>query len=126
MRKITEEAVRAFWNGKNLRKGNTEVVSSNYGSQMFLHGNEIANLDKRFNVLLIDNCGWETPTTKERLNGILEGVSGKKYLSYLYQEKGVWYYSFCHDKKKRVEFPCNEWVEIDLETGEIKTGETGK
>jgi hypothetical protein len=49
-----------------------------------LFGNEIAY---RYNdpekTLSITNCGWESSTTKERLNGI-EGVR-------IHQRKGQWY-----------------------------------
>ena len=53
---------------------------------MKLHGNLIAR--KHTNNygdvdLYISACGWLTPTTKERLNGI-DGVS-------IYQRKGKWY-----------------------------------
>lgn len=121
MRKITKEAVRAFWNGKNYSNNNTHVIQEPVGPEkanFILHHNEIATL-KRDGRLFINNCGWETSTTKERLNGILNGIDAHKYLGYLYQEKRIWYHSVLGGRK-RTKFPCNEWVEIDLETGEIK------
>ena len=68
MRKITEDAIRAFMNGQKFKRGNTEVVL--YGMQrvLFLHGNFIASLDA--SGLFITAAGWATPTTKERLNGL--------------------------------------------------------
>lgn len=70
MRKITEEALNAFITGRPMKKQNTEVrVTSINSFQMLLHGNIIA--ERRGNKLHVRNCGWETSTTKERLNAVL-------------------------------------------------------
>ena len=65
MRQITKEAVDAFLNGYYYKKSNMEVTCG----EMYLHGNKIAWLDINER-LWIDNCGYETNTTKERLNGL--------------------------------------------------------
>ena len=69
MRKITQRAVKAFYNGKDFKRGNTEVSDRGY----FLHGNKIAEFDgnEKINITL---ANWNTVTTRERLNG-LKGVS---------------------------------------------------
>tara|TARA_R110000751_G_scaffold206469_2_gene310501 strand:- start:2916 stop:3215 length:300 start_codon:yes stop_codon:yes gene_type:complete len=75
MRKITEESVWAFNNAKPFRKQNMEIEVLPNVTIMKLHNNAIAyryNDPKR--TLSITNCGWESGTTKERLNA-LEGVS---------------------------------------------------
>lgn len=77
MRKITLEAVTAFMHGEKYRGGNTKSD----GSALYLHGNKIA--EHRSDGLYISNAGWQSNTTKERLNG-LPGVS-------ICQKKGVWY-----------------------------------
>ena len=69
MRKITEHVTNAFENGRNCNEGN----SSTHDRSMFLHGHEIAKFDDR-GQLMITNAGWQTSTTKERLNG-LSGVN---------------------------------------------------
>ena len=69
MRKITEQVINAFENGRNCNEGN----SSTHDGSLFLHGHEIAKRDDQ-GKLMITNAGWQTPTTKERLNG-LSGVS---------------------------------------------------
>lgn len=81
MRKITNNVTNAFENNSPFRSGNDEVKVSTESTQMLLHGNLIA--EKVKGVLYISNCGWQTNTTKERLNG-LSGVS-------ICQKKGVWY-----------------------------------
>ena len=73
MRKITKQAVEAFMNGKAFKSGNTEVSPGyNESFSMLLHGNLIAN--KHQNGISVSLAGWNTKTTRERLNGI-PGVS---------------------------------------------------
>ena len=86
-RKITEDACRAFHNGYDFKKSNTEIGryyesgSDDFGWCMWLHNNGIA---KRMNGrLYIRSAGWRTLTTKERLNGI-SGVN-------VYQSNFDWY-----------------------------------
>ena len=66
MRKVTQDIARAFVNGqkKTLRNTSTD------GMSVWLHGHEIIRKtgNKEFRISL---CGWGTPTTRERLNGIL-------------------------------------------------------
>jgi len=86
MRKITQQATEAFLNFKEFKKDNTEVKIEQVEdlgpvAHLFLHGNRIAFRHKLG--LAISDGGWDTRTTKERLNG-LPGVS-------IYQKKGQWY-----------------------------------
>ena len=69
MRKITIQAAHAFYNFENFYLNNTAVKSSEWISEMYLYGNLIAKLES--GKLYISSAGWETTTTKERLNGIL-------------------------------------------------------
>lgn len=81
MRKITEQAAAAFELGYNFKLNNTEVRKTAGSVQMLLHGNLIAERTEA--KLYINSCGWMTPTTKERLNGI-DGVN-------VSQRKGEWF-----------------------------------
>lgn len=82
MRKITQQAVAAFQEGRDFSKSNTQVQVSGESVFMYLHGNNIAHKDAKGN-LEITNCGWFSNTTKERLNG-LPGVN-------IYQKDFEWY-----------------------------------
>lgn len=96
MRKITEEATRAFHNGYDFKKDNTEVVKNEDGIRFYLHGNCIAK--KVYgDGLYLSHCGWETNTTKERLNGILYPYQDR----YIYQKDFQWY---LHEDGKDKEF----------------------
>ena len=88
MRKITKQAIDALYNGKSYHNGNTAVTHYKQGddaiSEMRLHGNCIAKYSHVTGVTSINMCGWDTPTTRERLNG-LKGIhviqmKGKQYL----------------------------------------------
>ena len=84
MRKVTKKVISAFLNAEKFRAGNTEVKVLENVTVMTLHGNEIAY---RYNdpekTISIQNCGWFSNTTKERLNAI-PGVS-------ISQKKRLWY-----------------------------------
>ena len=83
MRKITELASNALLHGDSFTRDNTGVG----GGAMFLHGHKIAE-HTLHNTLILNDCGWLTTTTKERLNGVLEtfntGLS-------IYQKNYTWY-----------------------------------
>lgn len=69
MRKITQQAVNAFNENRNFKSGNTEVkVQYPAATYLYLHGNLIAKkVDRAISVSI---AGWNTPTTRERLNGL--------------------------------------------------------
>ena len=90
-RKITNDAVHAFRSGFSFSRGNTKVFNDGDTMHMTLHGNRIAY--HRKGKLFINIGGFDSRTTRERLNG-LQGVNvcNKKYELYLNDEKwdGDW------------------------------------
>lgn len=86
MRKVTKEAATALLKQKNYRNSNTEVHSN--GQVMALHGNTIAMYDALEGTLTVRDAGWQTVTTKERINGVLEvfGINTK-----IVQSNHQWY-----------------------------------
>jgi len=88
-RKITRDAIKAFIAGENFTRDNTDVAVDVDGSVgLYLHGNQIANRSPNGN-LFIRTCGWETVTTKERLNG-LPGVQVYTHKHVLHLNGKVW------------------------------------
>ena len=87
MRQITQDAIDAFYGKSNFKRSNTTVEyllqPHSETSTMYLFGNAIARLDHRTGRLTITNCGWESLTTKERLNGL--------HKVRINQSKGQWY-----------------------------------
>jgi len=84
MRKITKEAINHFNNAEPFKKQNTEVEVLPNVTILKLHGNSIAyQYNDPQRTLSITNCGWQTNTTKERLNAI-KGVN-------IYQKNWEWF-----------------------------------
>ena len=73
MRKIEQEMNYAIRNGIAWSKGNTCTTFTQEGNTLvYLHGNLIADISK--DSITLYNAGWETNTTKSRLNAILDEV----------------------------------------------------
>lgn len=77
MRLITEKIVTAFEQGRALKIDNSKTD----GTSLWLFDNKIA--EHRDGGIWITDAGWNSKTTKERLNG-LTGV-------HITQKKGEWY-----------------------------------
>lgn len=72
MRKVTAEAAAAFCAGQSMNVQNTTVTANaDGGATMRLHGNVIARMNADRSRLTVTLAGWGTPTTRERLNGLL-------------------------------------------------------
>ena len=84
MRKVTEQIATAFINGESKTVGNTTTD----GSAVFLHGNKIA--EKRNNTISFTLAGWNTVTTRERLNGLLNALGSSAGFN---QKKGEPYFN---------------------------------
>jgi len=73
MRQITRDAAIAFTWDRNFKRANTEVRVSPGGTQLLLHGNIIAARFKGGTQrVMYTMAGWGTPTTRQRLNGLLQ------------------------------------------------------
>ena len=93
MRKIEQQMNRAITNRTNWAGSNTTVTfnDSTNCSSVFLHGHQIATVDHATNAVKVSSCGWQTVTTKSRLNAILSEV---KYGCSVFQKQWNWYVSF--------------------------------
>ena len=85
-RKIERELVAAVLNGRDYRNANTRVVHANDRAYVYLHGHNIAQVFD--DELLITDCGYQTATTKSRLNALLHGLGAE---AGIYQKKFTWY-----------------------------------
>ena len=77
MRKIERQMNFAISNKGNWSSSNTRVEfnESTNCSSVFLHGHNIATFDHGTQSVRLSSCGWETVTTKSRLNAILDEVA---------------------------------------------------
>lgn len=77
MRQIEEKMIQAVKAGKNFRSGNTVVNVDGSGIKVYLHGNCIYAIYegvKRFTL-----AGWNTVTTRSRLNALGVDVRQKNW-----------------------------------------------
>ena len=89
MRKIEKQMIEAINQNKNWTSGNTQVVTNMGVSTVYLHGNKIALVDD--NSMTIFDGGWQSNTTKSRLNAILDQVM---YGARVYQKNFDWFLSY--------------------------------
>lgn len=108
MRKVTVATVSAFIAGNKISMGNTTVsVVDGHDVALSLHGHIIALHNTKTGEIKINNKGYETNVTKERLNGIISDVCG--YSQCIYQRNWAWYWDIDGVK---TDFPSAEWVTI--------------
>lgn len=77
MRQIDVLTATAFCEHRKFKLSNTEVEIRDGKPHLYLHGNCIAKIDENGD-LLVSHCGWESNTTRSRLNA-LPGVSVSLY-----------------------------------------------
>ena len=79
---------RGNWAGSNTSVSYNESTNC---SNVFLHGHNIATVDHSTNAVKVSSCGWQTVTTKSRLNAILNEV---KFGCSVFQKNFIWFVSF--------------------------------
>jgi len=92
MRLIEQQMNSAIRGQRNFRKDNTEVVTTDNGleSVVYLHGNMIAVYFHDSRELQIFDGGWQSVTTKSRLNALLDEF---KPGFGVFQKNWVWFLS---------------------------------
>ena len=100
MRKIESQMCAAVQSNIDWKSGNTEVTidKETNTSSVYLHGNLIATVTD--NDMTIYDGGWQSNTTKSRLNALINGLCDG-YTQGVYQEDFVWYIK---DNDKTVKF----------------------
>ena len=87
MRKIEQEMIKAVLHKKSKSFGNTTVSTTNDKTLILLHGNKIAEINWPEMKIDVRDCGWKTPTTKSRLNALLDKFTDSR----IFQKKGQWF-----------------------------------
>ena len=86
MRKIEAKMLQAIHRGNDFKLDNTEVINLGDVRFVYLHGNLIATVTR--DEVTVEDAGWQTTTTKSRLNAILRGFT----LGFgIYQKDFEWY-----------------------------------
>ena len=100
MRVIERQMIDAVINKNDWRKDNTEVIYSPSRDVccVYLHKNFIATIDN--NSVEIYDGGWQSNTTKSRLNALINGLCDG-YRQGIFQKNYKW---FITDNNETVEF----------------------
>lgn len=93
MRKIEAQMLQAIANKQDWKCDNTEVVVTYFAhadrmidrATVYLHGSPIAQVSP--DTVTVCDCGYQTATTKSRLNAILRELCGAG----IYQKNHTWY-----------------------------------
>ena len=87
MRKIETEMCEAIQSNLDWKSGNTQVITIEGVSFVYLHGNQIATIDD--DSMTIFDGGYQSTTTKSRLNALCNYfcVDGEC----VYQKNFQWY-----------------------------------
>ena len=87
MRKIEAQMCTAIERATDWKSGNTRVEAVVGASRVYLHGNLIAEVGE--NYMTIFDGGWQTTTTKSRLNALLStfGLKGER----VFQKDFKWF-----------------------------------
>ena len=123
MRKISQKAAQAFLHCKNFSLDNTTVSVIRHGNhqgteiEMRLHGNKIAyrNLTvDGISKVHVSLAGWGTPTTRERVNGLLTTLGAVSNGGY-YQKNHCQMFSCLRGKNGRFDFEVDarDWIEVE-------------
>ena len=97
---IRETIDRIDYHGRIMKCGNTEVTQSLPGTvetydyqriiSVRLHGNEIAAIRPIEGTVWVSDCGWQTNTTKSRLNVLIKALTKHGKDSSISQKNREW------------------------------------
>ena len=97
MRQIEKNMNSAIWSKKNWAGSNTTVITEDNISTVMLHGNHIATYYHDTKELTLFDGGWQSNTTKSRLNALCaEFATGFS----VFQKNWEWFISDFSNHKK--------------------------
>ena len=112
MRKIERQMLQALTDQTNWSGSNTAVTYNPEFkcSSVFLHGHKIAKYGHSDRSLSVNNCGYETNTTKSRLNVLIDFVKGSDPTQNgIFQKNWNWWLI---SDGELLDFPSNSWVAV--------------
>ena len=105
MRKIETQMIAAIKDNKDWKSANTSVHfdPSSGASRVYLHGNKIAEVGDDY--LTLFDGGWQSNTTKSRLNAILSefGYTCGTDREYVFQKQFEWFVNFFDSQTKQMQ-----------------------
>ena len=91
MRKIEQQMIASIKGNTDWKCDNTEVINIDGVSFVYLHGSQIATIDD--DSLTLFDGGYQTKTTKSRLNALLSefGYTCGTKREYIFQKQFEWF-----------------------------------
>lgn len=103
---IDANAAKALMDGTPFSRADTTVVQDGVWFVLKLHNNPIVR--RRGTRVDINDAGWRTNTTKNRINGVCRLLGVR-----LYSEDHVWKVSCRHLEMRPVPLPPKEWFTVE-------------
>ena len=102
MKKIEKRINEAIIDKKYLNTSNSKVIYylPEDVSDIYLHDNLIGRYNHKTKSIWLNSCGWETNTTKSRLNALLDLLPNKKFK--IFQKDFNW---FIWDREENKNYP---------------------
>ena len=109
MRKLEKQMNQAIRGQRNWAGSNTTVFTTDNGleSTVYLHGNHIATYFHDTRELQIFDGGWQSVTTKSRLNALLDEFD---YGSFVFQKNWQWFFARNFNPSHKVDFISGMFV----------------
>ena len=103
MRKLETQMNQAIRGQRNWAGSNTTVFTTDNGleSTVYLHGNHIATYFHDTRELQLFDGGWQSNTTKSRLNALLDEFD---YGSWVFQKNWQWVFARNFNPSHKVDF----------------------
>ena len=114
MRKIERQMLQAIvddrphWSKDNTRVETEKAWDKVYRHNVYLHGHKIAVYYPGTMDLHVNNCGYQTKTTKSRLNALIDFVCDPTKNG-IFQKNWEWFININGDTHS---FPDNTWVSV--------------
>lgn len=115
MRKIEQDMIEAIRAGRDWQSGNTRVSQGgprDECARVFLHGKLIAEIDHAINGTRWTLAGWNTPTTRSRINALARAFD---WSSGVFQAKGLPYVNSHAAREGRLhnwrEIGAHDWID---------------
>jgi hypothetical protein len=107
------ELAERFWKAKPCRLGSRDrVVVDGPTVRYLVWGNEVAKWDRDADVLEVDDCGWQTWLTRDRLNNILGDIDWG-----IYSHRRRW---FIHHRLTHRSYVWEGYHRIHISSGAIQ------
>tara|TARA_R100001509_G_scaffold136288_1_gene90165 strand:+ start:507 stop:881 length:375 start_codon:yes stop_codon:yes gene_type:complete len=106
MRKIEKRINEAIIDKKYLSTSNSKVIYylPEDVSDIYLHDNLIGSYNHKTKSIWLNSCGWQTNTTKSRLNALLDLLPNKKFK--IFQKDFDWFICDREEDKNYPFFDC--------------------